>query len=545
MKVLVYDRNALKSVLATYGYGKLTLISKCSVVEELNGRYEAEVVVSLTDSKATYIKKWCILRIEGQLFRVYNTVVNDRNNTITAHARHIFYDLDFGFIEDSRAENKTMEEALLICKPTDLLPFTPHSDITKKNTIYYVKNNGVNAIFRTIERWGVGELVRDNFDYYVNYSKGSDKGVTFTYKKIEGIEVTNDSDSVVTRLYPTGKDGITLAEKYIDIPQWNDDDYPPYHITKEVKFDSAENEGELRILAKATAENIGLGTTNFKINVSDLLNTDLYKEMRSLIDVEVGDIVTVKHDKLDIRMKIKVIKKEIDHATGKCTLELGQSLDNFFKSVDNSNVSVDMPSLEEFRDGLFYFGNGVEIDLIRESTRLCSLGYALQTRANLLVFINVFLECLEDSKLIFTLHHDNEVLPLKPKLDINKGDRVVSFSYPLLAVQGEIRHQLDVFLEVDGGSIRIPKEQLHVMIKGQGISGGGAERPHAEVIETFNQDVIDFAQISKTQNVSISIQKPKVLAYSDTLRGSSRSFTDIIRDDIIAVSTEIYIPEED
>lgn len=545
MKIIVFDKNTKIGHFNTYGYGKLREVKECKIIEELNGRYEAEVTVRLSDKRVQYLKKWAILMINGQLFRITNIETKDKEFTVKCYARHIFYDIDFGFIEDNRAENKTMEEALQIAIPDGFKMFSVKSDITNKKNIYYVKNNGVNAVFRTIERWGEGELVRDNFKIAVNKSKGSDKGVTFTYKKLDAITVTHDLEDVITRLYPTGKEGISLKEKYIEIPQWNEEDYLPYHITKEVKFEDAENEGDLRAYATEYAKKIGLGKTNFKIDVADLLYTDLYQDVPQLMSVEVGDIVTIKHAKLDLRLKVKVIKKEEDLVNKRVILELGQALDNFFKSVDNSNVSVDMPSMEQYVDGLYYYSNGADISIFDDKARGGYLTYSVQFYAHLLVYINVFLECKKDATLSFRVKHDNEYLPLVPTEDITVGNRIISFTYPLLGVKENLRHDLEVEIVCEKGNIIIPKNQLHIMLKGQGISGGGAERPHAEIIEQFDIKRLDTTDLITNTDVRISLQKPKIHVLSDRANLSLETFTGILTHDIINTEVLKYIPEEE
>ena len=232
MKIIIYDKNTTKGNFTNYGYGKLKLVKKCEITEELNGRYDVELIIDMNDSKSSFLTKWTILSIDGQLFRIINIINNDKENTIKIYAKHIFYDFSYGFVEDKRAEGRTMQEAMQIALPDDFATtYEVSSDIETLNTLYFVKNSGTENIFSLIERWGMGELSRDNFNISINKNKGSDNGVTFTYKKIDAIEITEDVDEVITRLYPTGKDGLTLKEKYIYIPNWSKDDYLPFHIT--------------------------------------------------------------------------------------------------------------------------------------------------------------------------------------------------------------------------------------------------------------------------------------------------------------------------
>ena len=500
MNIIVYDKNTNKDKFNNYGYGKLRLINKCEVTEELNGRYDVELIVNMDDPKSKYLTKWAILRIDGQLFRINNIINNDKENTIKIYARHIFYDLSYGFIEDKKADGSSMVDAMLKALPDDFATvYTVASDIDTVGTIYFVKNSGTESIFTLIDRWGQGELIRDNFNITINKNKGQDRGVTFTYKKIDAIEITEELDEVVTRLYPTGKDGLTLKEKYIYIPNWSESDYLPFHITKEVKFDDVDNEGTLRELAKQQAETIGVSKVNFKINVHDLLNTDLYKSIPDLLRVQTGDIVTIKHPKLNIRVKVKVIKKVEEKATGRVTIELGQPSANFFDSVDNNKATVITPDLSDYKEKMFYYNNGLAINNIGETFQsIAYVTYGVNARNNLTLLFNMFINCEESGTATIRLVNDNEIMDFQPSVDLEVGRRLISFSYPLISVKENVNHSINFMVSMGTGKASIEKDMIQIMIKGQGVNGGlTGELPHAEVVEKVEFEHINNCDIER------------------------------------------------
>ena len=507
MKIIIYDKNTTKGNFTNYGYGKLKLVKKCEITEELNGRYDVELIIDMNDSKSSYLTKWTILSIDGQLFRIINIINNDKENTIKIYAKHIFYDLSYGFVEDKRAEGRTMQEAMQIALPDDFATtYEVSSDIETLNTLYFVKNSGTENIFSLIERWGMGELSRDNFNISINKNKGSDNGVTFTYKKIDAIEITEDVDEVITRLYPTGKDGLTLKEKYIYIPNWSKDDYLPFHITREVKFDDVDNEGTLRELAKQEAATLGISRINFKIDVHNLVNTELYKHVPQLLSCEIGDIVTIKHPKLNIRAKVKVIKKVVEKTTGNVTLELGQPFKNFFDSIDNGKVTVPAPDLSDYKEKMFYYSNGVAINNLSEVFQsIAFINYGVNIRTNLTLYVNVFIECEAAGKATLKFIVDNEVLEFQPSVNLEPGSRIISFTYPLISVKENVNHSMNVMLSMGEGAAYIAKNNIQIMIKGQGVSGGlSGERPHAEVSETVDFKHTTHKDINRTSDVNIT-----------------------------------------
>lgn len=521
VKIIVYDKNTLSTDFNNYGYGLLTRVISCKITEELNGRYELDMEVLLSDSKAKYLTKWAIIRANGQLFRINTIKKNDKNRSIVIYAKHIFYDLDFAFIEDRRFENMTIGDVLKTLMPKDFEEFKGTSNLLHRNTIYCVKDNGVTALFNIMERWGDGELVRDNFNYAINDSAGEDRGVTFTYRKVDGIEITEEYEDVVTRIYPTGKDGITLKEKYIEVPNWSAEDFLPRHITREVKFEGAENEGELRAVATLEAQRLGLSRTNFKIDVNMLADTVLYKHIPELMQVNIGDTVTIKHQELGIRTRVKVIKKELDIITKSCKIELGQPLNNFFKSVDNSNVRMQVDGLDSLKSGIYYYNNGVET--ILNTSEYESLGYTrfgTNEDAHLLSFVTANIISDKDCEVHFKMRVDNTYQPFEPKASLTKGNNLISFSYPLLYMEGNVSHTFHLESkvvnqsDVGDANVRILKQDLHITLFGQNLASGmGAEYPHAEVIEELSVSSDEWSNIPKpTSGATVKLIKPIVIS---------------------------------
>lgn len=469
--IIVYDKNT-STDFSNYGLGKLKRVKSCTIIEELNGRYDVELTLYNDESKIEHIKKWNIIRADNQLFRITNVMQKSEDDTTVAFAKHIFYDLDYGFLEDTRAENKTITEALEICKPADFNYFTVlESDIEQTSTIYYVKDNGAQAVFSTLERYG-GELLRDQLSYTIKSAIGRDNAVTFTYRKIDAIEVVENTDEVVTRLYPTGKEGVSLQEKYIYIPNWNEEEYLPFHITKEVKFEAAENEGDLRILAQKAAEEIGLASKTFKIDVHDLLKSELYANLTSLLDVNCGDIVTIKHAKLNIRIKSKVVRIERELISNKTKLELGTLSDKLSNILGGGSGTVTFPDTTNLRNELFYYFNGAEIKFNKlKAVQLASMRVATSVQTNLMchISLNPFVE--EIGTLLLRITVNNEEIQFSPIIDLNLGYSIQTISVPLIAIDGGQTQIVKIWAEFDGTGI-LEANRIHFSITGQNVAMG-------------------------------------------------------------------------
>lgn len=98
-------------------------------------------------------------------------------------------------------------------------PFTSMGDVAGNNTIYFIRNNPIEAIMNTggiIDTYG-GELVRFDFTINLLQARGLDRGVLVSYgKNIVGIQEDLNENGMCTRMMRVGKDGLVLTEKYIN-----------------------------------------------------------------------------------------------------------------------------------------------------------------------------------------------------------------------------------------------------------------------------------------------------------------------------------------
>ena len=334
----------------------LVVLSDCKsffTTEKNNSSYEVEFEYHLDDrGKWKYISEGNIVKNnDGQLFRIYRKVKTLYG--VKANARHIFYDLLDNFLEDVRPTNLSGSAALDWVLTHTQYPhnFINLSDVEGYGTKYFVKKNPVDAIMGKdgiIANWG-GELVRDNFTIKLLQNRGLDRGVLISYgKNIIGIEETINLDGVVTRIFATGKDGLNLTEKYVDSQYIGN--YPNPKI-KEVIFADIDNEAVLRVATQNyfITSKCDIPLANYKIDFLELSKTEEYKNYAVLERVYLGDIVTVKHTKLNLNLKLKVIYIKKNDLTNKIeTVELGNSklniadaftnINNFFNNVSNEII---------------------------------------------------------------------------------------------------------------------------------------------------------------------------------------------------------------
>lgn len=351
----IYDKNNLNFE----ANGDITLEPiSCTYKSELNGMKELTLEHPLDNLRRwEYIKEDSLIAVsrnnKKQFYRISNKVKS--LDGITAYAEPLGYDLQHETLLDIRPTNCTGQEALNIILANT--PFKGHSNISKVSAAYYVRKNILEAITSDDEnsflnRWG-GEVIFDNYDIYVNDKVGTDRGVRIDFGyNLEAIEEEINLDSVVTRIIPTGYNGIMLSGNtpWVDSPNINkyanirsrvinfDDVKVKENLEDEEGFNTLEEAQEelIRRCNLLYEGGIDKPTINYKVDLIGLGDTTAYKDFKVLEEIGEGDIVTCHVKHLDIDVQARCISFERDELAGKViNIELGNFISNYFeKQVD-------------------------------------------------------------------------------------------------------------------------------------------------------------------------------------------------------------------
>lgn len=346
--ICLFNSTASKSDLVeTNGDYILDMICTSAIItEELNGEYSFDGVFRISDTfpKALYdmLTEESILKVSEEYgeeyFRIAKVIKSPRN--ITVFARHItISDILTLWCEDVRPENQNGAGAITWIYNNSIgnKLLTVNSDITETNTSYFINKNVYECLFTAdnsfLDRWG-GEVYRRGLNLSINKRVGADRGVTIRSKKnLTGFEATTSVDTLITRIYPKGYDGITINEKYIDSKYINN--YARIY-SKEVKFDDIKVNGEsiddgFETLAAAQEElknrvkqmyevdKVDLLTATYRINFVELGKTEEYKNYSILEKTWLGDTVEVIEDTLGINISVRVLKRKFDVLKNKRT----------------------------------------------------------------------------------------------------------------------------------------------------------------------------------------------------------------------------------
>lgn len=276
-----------------------------------------------------------------QAFRITNP--QKTRKKITAKAKHIYYDSANYLIKDSYVVDKTCNDALdhLNNATDNPSPFTMISNIPTVDSYRCVRTSLNEAIGVVLERWG-GHLVRDNWNIKILAAIGQDNGVTVRYRKnLKEITVVENWDNVVTKLLPTGTDGIMLnaLDNSIDPYVYASFNYDtPY--TKTIAF-TQEIDQELYRDSNGNLDETAYQTaliTDLRQQAQVYVDTYCYPQvnytMRANLEkiTDIGDTVEVIDERLGLDLLTNIIAYDYDCILGRYTeLEFG----NFKKKLSN------------------------------------------------------------------------------------------------------------------------------------------------------------------------------------------------------------------
>ena len=318
--------------------------SSASVHAVLNGIWEVTLEHPKdSEDRWKYIKEGAVVKMPSfngeQLFRITHKEKSDSG--ISADLQPIFMDAaDDCFLLDVRPTDKTGQQALDIMTAPNK-KYTAETDITSTGTAYYQNKNLIEAINGDdensfVKRWG-GEIVYDNYKAIINRHAGSDRGVEILYGKNiaeNGMKEEVDLRNVVTRIIPQAYNGYQIDgdAPWVDSPLI--DKYPTvkYSTMKfedvKMRADAQEDDESKGViicdtpaqleaaLRKRCQEQWEAGADKPQVTISvDMVmieDTELYADVKGLVEVSLGDTVHCRNNNLDIVTDARVTELERD-----------------------------------------------------------------------------------------------------------------------------------------------------------------------------------------------------------------------------------------
>ena len=343
--------------------------SSASVHAVLNGIWEVTLEHPKdSEDRWKYIKEGAVVKMPSfngeQLFRITHKEKSDSG--ISADLQPIFMDAaDDCFLLDVRPTDKTGQQALDIMTAPNK-KYTAETDITSTGTAYYQNKNLIEAINGDdensfVKRWG-GEIVYDNYKAIINRHAGSDRGVEILYGKNiaeNGMKEEGDLRNVVTRIIPQAYNGYQIDgdAPWVDSPLI--DKYPTvkYSTMKfedvKMRADAQEDDESKGViicdtpaqleaaLRKRCQEQWEAGADKPQVTISvDMVmieDTELYADVKGLVEVSLGDTVHCRNNNLDIVTDARVTELEWDCVNDRI---LSASLGDYQFDYISNQVSI-------------------------------------------------------------------------------------------------------------------------------------------------------------------------------------------------------------
>ncbi|WP_321835366.1 phage tail spike protein [Clostridium butyricum] len=332
--------------------------SKCVVTRKLqidnqNLVYELELVHNIDkEGRSRYIKGEDVIRAPTpsgtQLFRILNIEKNSK--TITAYAKHIFFDTEDNIIKASTKNDYTdeglknaLDKAL---EGTDFKHnittgyFNSDCELmsTKKMLLDTDYDDNIADIYEIdIDNFNIN-LYKKN-DYGIGI--GSDNGcrADFGYDLKDIKEIVDYSNMCTRIIASTYDDGDVL--NYVSVDSKNINNYSKiYEKNIEFKYNYTDPNDWLDINKDLRHDanlyfkknKVDVPTVNYTIDLSNLRKTTLFKKYKQLDNLQIGDIVHCRNVKHNITTDSRLISYEYDSISKKYTLqELGDYIPNFLQ----------------------------------------------------------------------------------------------------------------------------------------------------------------------------------------------------------------------
>lgn len=344
------------------GIGVLTDAISCKVKQQLNGTFELTMKYPLAGIHAKSVKDRNIIMAKVdplstlQPFRVYRIIPSSKGE-ITVYARHLAYDT-MGipvapFSAGSAADSMVKAEMNAVVDH----PFKLSTD---KNTAVTMEQVVPKSLWKTLggsegsilDTYG-GEYEFDRYRIHLHDRRGADRGVSIRYgKNLTTLEQDRNCANVYTGVYPywesTDGEVVQLPEQYMDAGG----DYSFLRILTidlSSEFSEKPTEEQLRERTQRyiTENNIGKPDVSWKIEFVTLEQTDEYRGMAILEQVQLGDTVNIYFPDMDVDVSSRAVEAEYDSILERYNyIYLGKVRSNIADSIVKHQQEIEKkPSL--------------------------------------------------------------------------------------------------------------------------------------------------------------------------------------------------------
>ena len=388
MKPILFTENSTD--FTTNGIGRLSDAISCVVREERNGQYELEMVYPESGAHFSEIAIRGIIVAKPsanssvQPFRIYK-ISRPINGKVTIEAQHISYDLTknvtmpFSVTASASACNLTLQN--LKSHAVESCPFSFTTDVTTVASYTQTVPGSIRSRLggvagSVLDQFG-GEYEWDGYTVKLYRDRGTTRDITLRYgKNITDLEQEENIANTVTGVVPywTNMDGdqvITLPEKVVrssHASEYSSFLTVPLDLSSE--WDEAPTVEALRAAATVYVNKQGFGVPKVSTTVSfvNLADTEEYKDLIPLQNVNLCDTITVQFEKLGIDTTAKIVKTVYNVLKEKYDeLQVGSLKSNLASTITDMEAST-VQSISDTGKRVFAEANTEAQDLVNNAT---------------------------------------------------------------------------------------------------------------------------------------------------------------------------------
>lgn len=281
------------------------------ITEEKNGTDVLDFLLPFEDRKAHYLQNenGVLLAEKTYVIRTIDKSKDENGKKVVAvYAEAAWYDLQYA----DPMPSSTWTDETANTPMRDILFGTAWNvgvvDITAKRnlTVDSDLTNRLKALKQIPDVWG-GSLVFDTKNFTVDLVDGSlaDPGIAIVYNKnMKSIKAEYDTRDLITRLYPYGKNGLTIGDANDYVPYVENYQYTQQVRVRSFKDARFTNPYHLKEKAKAILSQLSVPRSSYQIKAADLSSiSGLEHEAFKL-----GYQVNVYDKELDVDVKTEIVK---------------------------------------------------------------------------------------------------------------------------------------------------------------------------------------------------------------------------------------------
>ena len=316
------------------------------ITGEINGIDTLEFNLPFRDEKRKYLENEKQVKVGDDSYRI-RTITDEKNEQGTAitsvYAEAAFYDLGFSTKKAEITFNADTADVPMAYALQDTGWTVGTVNKRTKRTWTCQEKNAL-AILRKVQDLHGGDLSFDNANKTVSLLtfSGKDSGALFCYKKnMKFIKRVIDTQSLITRLYAYGKDGMTFAsinggKEYVE-----DTTYTNEIRVSTLDCSNFTNPYQMLEYAEMRLADYAAPRISYVLNAMDLSVLTGYEHE----SWKLGDIVTVRDDELNISVKTRIVRREYNLLEPWNTvLELSTTLRELGDSSSQWDAAADMLS---------------------------------------------------------------------------------------------------------------------------------------------------------------------------------------------------------